>query len=575
MSESNSDLPVSGPPVSHGPSLVAVALRSLFTNNPFYIISSGLVLYGLHVSTRPDEGQLVNPWLLMAAYCGYAVVMALTAYLIIRLGKVWEDARSIVLVLLFIIVALSVSFDEMINTSPTQGYGLLLFGLGFATALSEAMFRGLAIRLSWLFRGPYYAILALFFVYPLLVSQEVTELPREIVDLRIYLFSSVAGGLYLTLIPAIRRGAGLVAQNGTPWRRPWFPWTVFAFLAVGVSFRAYGLSLSFSPARGMESTFGVYYLAPLFLALLVLVLEIGIVEKRRMLTACATWVAPGIVLLSIPLDGGSVPYRDFLGLLTDSAASPLYLSLLGLLAFYTYAWSRGVRDGEWGLALALLLACIIGRRTVSPATLETVQWWPLAVLGAIESWQAIIGHSSVRSFVAAMCVLASLSIGLQDTAFTSYNGAIPLHLAVTAALVIGVVFHDSFALAVRKTCAVFLPLACLFAIESEQAKNTSEALRMAYLLALTTLALGYWRLASDRWFLFAGGANAICSVMALGDSLHGTWSRNVGARGFTPLVWGALSFALAVLISARKARLLRRVAAASSDQPADGDPDGG
>lgn len=559
-------------PVSRGPSPLAAVLRSLYTNNPFYLVSAVLILYGLHVSFRPEAGQLINPWALMAIFCGYAVVLAATAYLIIRVGKVWEDARSIVLVLLLLIVAISVSFDEMINTSPAQGYGLLLFGLGFATAISEALFRGLSLRLPWLFRYPYYAILALFFVYPLFVSQEVTELPRATVDLRIYLFSTVAGCVFLTLIPAIRRGARLVGDNGTPWQWPWFPWAAFAFLAVGVVLRSYGLSLAFSPAKGMESTFGVYYLVPFFLALLVLALEIGIVEKRDSLTAVVTWVAPALFVLSIPMDGGSAPYREFLALLTDSASSPIYQSVIGLLIFYAYAWIRGARQGEWGLALALLLTCVIGRRTVSPATLETVHWWPLAVLGGVETWQAIDRRSSARSFIAATCVLASLSIGFKDTAFTAYDGAVPLHLTVAAALVIGVVFHDEFALVLRRICAVLLPLACLAAFKSEQANSLPETLRMAYLLALTSLAIGYWRLAGDRWFLFAGGASAACSVLTGTGSLHATWSRSVGARGFAPLVWGTLSFGLAVLISARKAHLFRRLRAPSSDEAAGGKP---
>src|SRR5438046_5002546 len=114
--------PASIPVVPRGPSPITGILRTLYTNNPFYLISAGLMLYGLHVSFRPADGQLINPWALMASLCGYAVVLAGTAYLIIRAGKVWEDARSIVLVLLLIVIAVSVSFDEMINTSPAQGY---------------------------------------------------------------------------------------------------------------------------------------------------------------------------------------------------------------------------------------------------------------------------------------------------------------------------------------------------------------------------------------------------------------------------------------------------------------------
>ncbi|MGE5192039.1 MAG: hypothetical protein ACM3U2_06010, partial [Deltaproteobacteria bacterium] len=338
------------------PLLFQTVLRSLYTQNPFYLLSAGLILYGLHVSFRPEAGQLINPWALMAALCGYALLLALTAYLIVRLGKVWEDARSLVLVLLLVLLAVSVSFDEIINTSPPHGYGLLLFGLGFSTAVSEALLRGLTLRFPALFRGPYYAILTLFFVYPLFVSPEVTELPAATIDFRILLFSVAAAAIFLFLIPAIRRGASYVSQDGTPWRWPWFPWSAFGFLALGVCLRSYGLSFSFSPARGMESTFGLYYLVPFLLALLVLALEIGIVEKIHAVQNAAVCLAPGLMLLAIPSDGGSAPYGIFLASLVDRAGSPVFFTILGLALFYAWGWLRGMRRSEWGLVAALLLA---------------------------------------------------------------------------------------------------------------------------------------------------------------------------------------------------------------------------
>src|SRR4029077_8229242 len=99
-------------------------LRSLYTHNPFYLLSAGLILYGFHVSFRPEAGELINPWALMAALCSYTLLLAVTAFLIVRIGKVWDDARSLVLVLILLLLAVSVSFDEIVNTSSAQGYML-------------------------------------------------------------------------------------------------------------------------------------------------------------------------------------------------------------------------------------------------------------------------------------------------------------------------------------------------------------------------------------------------------------------------------------------------------------------
>jgi hypothetical protein len=534
------------------PLLFRPVLHSLYTHNPFYLLSAGLILYGLQVSFRPEAGQLVNPWALMIALCGYSVLLALTAYLVVRLGKVWEDARSLVLVLLLMLLAVSVSFDEIVNISPGQGRGLLLFGLGFSTAISEALLRGLSLRMPALFRIPYYAVLILFYVFPLYVSPEVTELPAKTIDLRILLFTVAAAAVFLGLIPAIRRGASYVQNDQTPWRWPWYPWTAFGFLALGVCLRSYGLSYSFSPARGMESTFGPYYLVPFLLALLVLVLEFGIVERMRRVQYAAACLAPGLVFLSIPGDSGSAAYRKFLTDLVDSFGSPVYFTVLGLVAFYAYGWMRGMKRSEWGLIAALLAACVVGPRTVGLATLAAPEWWPLAALGAMQLWLGMVRYNSARCLGAALCLIAAASIALKETAFVAWSGAIPLHLVLASMLAVGLVFHDRFAVFVRRLGALSLALFCIVAAGAPETASIPAIARIAYLGGLTMIALVTWRLAGDRWYLVAGCVNAASGMLASVSTLQGAWSRSVGSRGFQPLAWGAACFAVAALISAMK-----------------------
>ena len=138
-------------------------VRLLYTHNPFYAVSASLILYGFYLAFRADETAVQHPWRLAMALCGYTAVLAVTALLIIKLGKVWEDARSIVLILLLQFAALSMSFDELCSTQPATAAGLLTFGFGFALFVSETLLLGLGIRLPWLFRLPYYLLLGLFF----------------------------------------------------------------------------------------------------------------------------------------------------------------------------------------------------------------------------------------------------------------------------------------------------------------------------------------------------------------------------------------------------------------------------
>jgi hypothetical protein len=554
------------------PLLFQNVLQSLYTHNPFYLLSAGLILYGLHLSFRPEAGQLINPWALMAALCGYTVLLAATAYLIVRMGKVWDDARSLVLVLILMFLAVSVSFDEIVNTSSAQGYMLLLFGLVFSIAISESLMRGLSLRLPVQYRGPFYAIMTLFFIYPLLVSPEMTGLPPAAVDLRIYGFSVAAGCAFLLLIPAVRWGAACARNESCPWRWPWYPWTAFGFLALGVCLRSYGLSLSFSPARGMESTFGVYYLAPFLLAVVALLLEVGLVEKIRALQNAAAGLAPGVLLLSIPVDGGSAPYRDFLEILLTTIGSPVFTTLLGLVVFYAYAWWRGTRIGEWGFVGALAVACVIGRRTINVATLTPGEWWPLAVLGATQLWIGLSRRNSARSFAGALAVIAAASLALRDTKFVAHSGVAPVHLALLAALSIGFAFRDRFAHILRKIGAFALTCLGLVAAFLPQASEVPAALRLAYLALLTAVAFGCWYRAGDRWYLVVSSINLASLLLATVSSLQRPWSRTVNSRGFQPLVWGIVCFLLAAWISARKGTLARRMHArpALHDRPARG-----
>ena len=86
-------------------------------------------------------------------------------------------------------------------------------------------------------------------------------------------FSAAAGVAFLTLVPAIRRGPAYVAENGSPWRWPLYPWVLFGMLGVCVCLRAFYLCVSFHPILGTESIFGPYFLIPFLIAVNILLIE--------------------------------------------------------------------------------------------------------------------------------------------------------------------------------------------------------------------------------------------------------------------------------------------------------------
>ncbi len=124
-------------------------LASLYNHNPFYAISTVLMLFAV----RNAYGELtigaINCWIMMGVLAAYTVVLAVIGILIVRKGKVWEDARSIALLLLILFLAVSISGDDLFaGMESSAGGGLLvLCGYIFSALVTETFLRGARIRL--------------------------------------------------------------------------------------------------------------------------------------------------------------------------------------------------------------------------------------------------------------------------------------------------------------------------------------------------------------------------------------------------------------------------------------------
>lgn len=68
----------------------------------------------------------------------FIVFLAVIGVAIVRLGKVWDDARSEFIILMKLFVELAMSFDHTLVASPVQGISLLIFGWPFFVATDAA-----------------------------------------------------------------------------------------------------------------------------------------------------------------------------------------------------------------------------------------------------------------------------------------------------------------------------------------------------------------------------------------------------------------------------------------------------
>ena len=87
------------------------AIRFLYNNNPFYVISAALIFWGLR-SSFDTTGKTFETDAFMISLAGYTLLLAVAGCFLIRLGQVWDDVRTILLLVVLMLLALSVSFDE-------------------------------------------------------------------------------------------------------------------------------------------------------------------------------------------------------------------------------------------------------------------------------------------------------------------------------------------------------------------------------------------------------------------------------------------------------------------------------
>lgn len=362
-------------------------LRWLSTSNPFYVISAALFLLGLRMSFGAHVRDL-DSWALMGGLAGYTLLLAAAALVLVRFARVWNDVRTVLLLVVLMFLATSVTFDELLVLDPDRGRWFFVGGLVFSVALTEGLLRGIGLRFPLLFRVPYHLTLALFFLYPLLLAPLTRDPHSESLLWGLWGFSPAAGLIFLTLLPAIRRGPDYTRDNGSPWWWPYYPWSAFVFLAFAVCARAFLLCWSFHLLPSPQHlVFGPYFLAPFGLALAVLVLELGLVARNRVTQLVALALPLGLAVLSGVGHRSDPIYREFLGhFAARLGAMPLLVGLVAACAFYLYAWARRVPTAAEFLTAAVAALAVTNPGALALRDLTAPHPGPLVAAAALQVW---------------------------------------------------------------------------------------------------------------------------------------------------------------------------------------------
>jgi hypothetical protein len=114
----------SDPPQKVSPPGMAVPARGLvrflYSSNPFYILSADLIFVGLRISF--GGGSAARTWALLLGLGGYALLLATAACILIRLGNLWDDLRSMLILIVMMFLAMAMSGDDVMAADPRNWF---------------------------------------------------------------------------------------------------------------------------------------------------------------------------------------------------------------------------------------------------------------------------------------------------------------------------------------------------------------------------------------------------------------------------------------------------------------------
>ena len=486
--------------------------RWVYTHNPFYAISAALVFWGLRSSFDTDVHSF-HTYAFVGGLIAYTLLLAVIACLVIRLGKIWEDGRTLLLVIVLMFLAISISFDGALKINPRIGPVCCLGGLALTVLVTEVVLRGIRLRFPPLFRVPYYLILGLFFIYPAVLAWTLGDPYSPPAQWALLAFPLLAGLLSLSLLPAVSRGADYVRNNGSPWRWPWYPWAAFFIMGLGVCGRSLYLCVSMHEVGGASTIFAPYFVIPFLLAANVLLLEASIRSRSVAATRVAMGVPVGLLVLAvIPPEwkvGLYFLHETFMGTL---GGSPLWLTAWAAAAFYALAHVRRVPRAADALCCMLLGLSLIGPQTADLDTLADPRGLPILIGGIVQGWIALRGRGSLRWFLAACCIAAAATLDGRGTWLMACRGAIPAHGLLAVALFLGARFHDPFARALQNAGAAMILGATIVSLVSDPGMlgDVPRIWLAVYAALAIATAVVYGRLVRNWLYVGSAAAGAAC-----------------------------------------------------------------
>ncbi|KAJ3049873.1 hypothetical protein HK102_012395, partial [Quaeritorhiza haematococci] len=209
--------------------------------------------------------------------------------------------------------------------------------------------------------------------------------------------------------------------------------------------------------------FGGYFLAPFLLAVAIVLMEIGIVERLPGVRFAALVLPAVATVLAAYGHRPEYAYQEFLGRFEGRlGASPLHLTLAVTGLFYGVATLRRVPLAIGALGFALAGLAVVGPETRDLDGLVAGRPLPLLALAAVQTaiglrdrnaWRCLVGAAFLTA-----AVVAPSGLGLPSE---GWSGPVGFHLMIAAALAVGAAFDDAAGRTARAVGAGMAVLASL------------------------------------------------------------------------------------------------------------------